>query len=402
MLYFQMLEAILQNVTTLDLLKCRQMNRKWSEISLRIMRQRTDMELRFCFDDDEGEFLRHFPMYKNYELIANIADNDHSGLSCMSLSEFASFLQNGNNFPYTSFRFDHFESFANEEMKSFLSIWGTNILALNIRLEDPTNDIEILRDLLFRKVPNLRKLEAQFCRNESQYTFWKKNPSSVQLFVNAKELQLPMLEVLCVNSRYRKFRGIIENILVAACNLKNFELTDRNPIRIRQVPFYYEKVVKVNPQERITTDDLTMLQSLNKLHCVQSLRLYVSESLIDSWEKSANSMCLKLQSLDLSFQPSILLSNQLKARATEIINRLLQSSMAVIQILAIEPLGFLPGLFIPQLKQLYKLDLWPFLQSESSTCAMFPPPFVMADIFPNLRELGKKLRYRATISNIKF
>lgn len=44
---FQMLEAILQNATTADLLRCRQINRHWNEISSRIMRQRADIERGF-------------------------------------------------------------------------------------------------------------------------------------------------------------------------------------------------------------------------------------------------------------------------------------------------------------------------------------------------------------------
>lgn len=112
-------------------------------------------------------------------------------------------------------------------MRNFLSIWGNNILALNVEIADPTNNVGKLRDLLFDKVPNLKKLKIQFCRKEQDMR-WIVMSCSIDLFAYLTKFELPKLEVLCVNSRYRIVRRIIENILEAACNLKTFQQSDLN------------------------------------------------------------------------------------------------------------------------------------------------------------------------------
>lgn len=101
------------------------------------------------------------------------------------------------------------------------------------------------------------------------------------------------------------------------------------------------------------------------LHCLKILQLHISEDIIAYWGMSAKTMDLKLESLALSLKPSIWRNEQLKSSATTIINQLFVSSKNVIHTLAIEPLGLLPLVVIPELKNLLKLDLWGFLRSDS-------------------------------------
>lgn len=55
-----------------------------------------------------------------------------------------------------------------------------------------------------------------------------------------------------------------------------------------------------------------------------------------------------------------------------------------------QPLGCLPELNIPRLENLRKLTLCEDWEPEQQQSAMFPPLCEMADVFPNLKELGKK------------
>lgn len=307
------------------------------------------------------------------ELLVNSFDPYYK-YSSKSLADLVAFLKKVKHFPTTSFRFDDLANFKNKDMISFLTMWGKNILTLRICLNDPAgNSVGIMSELLLDKVPNLKKLEIQFCPNVLK--FRDMAPSSIQLFADSNELQLSKLEVLTVNSRYRKFRGIVENILQAAGNLKNFDgnLTQKS-------------VLPERLGESIAAEDLIMLKSLNKLHCLTNLKIHMSDDLIADWEKSVNSMDLKVQTLALSFDRAVRHNEQLKSGATAIINQLLHSSKTVIRNLTIKPLGLLPGLNVPKLEGLRKLDMWKFSQLT------FPVSLEMADRFPNLVELGKNHR----------
>lgn len=371
---FQMLEAVFQNLSTSDLLNCRQVNREWNLTSLRIMRQRADIELRFGFH--QGKFMRSV-QYRFYEeLLVNSYDPMYQ-YSSKSLADLVAFLKKSKHFPITRFRFDDLANFESKDMIGLLSTWGKNILSLKVCLNDPIkNTVGILSELLLDKVPNLKELEIQFRG---------KVPSSIQLFADANKFQLPKLEVLTVNSHYRKFRGIVENILQAASNLKNF---DGNLKQEKDVPGIIGK-------DSIAAEDLVMLKSLNKLHCLNKLNIHMSEDLIADWGKSLSSMDLKLQSLALSFDQAVWPNEQLKSGATAIINQLLDSSKTVIRTLTIEPLRLLPELNVPKLEKLRKLDM---LKVSQLT---FPVSLEMAEKFPNLKELGKNRHQISYASNSK-
>lgn len=154
-----------------------------------------------------------------------------------------------------------------------------------------------MRNLLLKSVPNLKQLEIQFCTQD--YEFGEKIPSPIQLFNNSENVELPKLKVLRCNNRYRIFRGIIENILAAAGNLITFEGTATDSMNETYYP-----MEKVFVKDNITAD-LTMLQTLSKLHCLKNLQFCVSEDLIANWKKSMKSVDLKLQSLTLSLELSV-------------------------------------------------------------------------------------------------
>lgn len=107
----------------------------------------------------------------------------------------------------------------------------------------------MLKELLFEKVPNLRKLEIQFCRKD--YSVRNDVPSSLQLFTDSTILELPVLKVLCVNRRFRQYRVVVENILAAACHLEKFE------VNMSDDDGY-------GSERSFTKEDLEMLQSFNK------------------------------------------------------------------------------------------------------------------------------------------
>lgn len=373
-----MLDAVLQLVTSSDLLNCRQINREWNEISSQILRQRADIVLRFSFKD--GQFMQSVQYRHCKKLIATVC-NSYYQCSSKSLKDLVTCLEKSKHFPFTSFQFDDLANFGNANMTHFLSIWGENILVLNVGINNPVNSVEILRDLLSVKVSNSKALELQFCRYDYNYEE-KIQSTPIQLFADSTKFKLPRLQVLCVNNRYRKFRGIIENILATACNLEKFVGYSSNQRNI------LERCVVVDVEDNITIEDLTMLQCLNKLHCLQNLRICLSEDAITYFGNSSNNVDLKLQSLALSLKPSIRGSEELKSIAITLINRLLHSSKDAMHELSIEPLGSLQGLNIPKMENLKKLELYGFSHRDF---AMFPPAFEMADAFPNLKELGNKI-----------
>lgn len=311
-----------------------------------------------------------------------------------SLIDLVDCLKDSDNFPFTSFHFNGLANFEIEEMTNFLSMWGQNIRKLNIDLDDPINNIEGLKTLLLKKVTNVKKLHIQFCPKKYHFIFERIFPSSIQLFDEVNEFQLPKLNVLSVDSRFRTFPGIVEGLLVAACNLKKFDL--KRTTRC----LYKETMIDLHDSgdlhESITADDLEMLRSANKLHCLKNIRIDLSEYLIDFWENSMKFGDLKLESLAISVEPSIFKEKKLTSSATAIINQLFDSSKEVLHTLAVAPLGWLPGLIIPKMENLKKLELWEFSAKEPPVSTMFPPLFEMADNFPNLKELGKKNRTTAT------
>lgn len=366
-----MLQAILRQLSTSDLIKCRQVNGKFNEIASQTLRQRDDINLHFSGQDQDRKYMQKMNCD---ELLVNIC-KAYSAYSSKSLADLVSCLKKSNQFPVTSFRFDEFyySKFGIEDMRSFLSIWGTNILSLNIDLNDQESSNGLLRDVLIDKVPNLKKLEIRFS--------WNKFPSSIELFAESNEFELPKLQVLVVHKNYRQFRGIIGNILKAACNLNDFVCVVEDKYQFQST------CVK----DGITPEDLIMLESYNKLHCLKKLRIDLSEELITFWQKSTKTGDVKLDSLALSLELSVLKNEKLKSAATAIINRLLQSSKDTMETLAIEPLGSLPQILIPKMCKLKKLDLWGSRRRETTMNVMFPPLFEMADNFPCLKELCKKI-----------
>lgn len=331
---FQMIEAILKHLTTGDLLRSRQVNRKWSELSSQILKHRDDMEL--TFDFKRGQFV-----------------NSKSN----SLKQLVQCFRKSTLF-FTHFNFGDLMYFGYEDIKQFFAIEGKLIRSLEITMTDSQNDVETLRKLLLAQVPNLKKLKIDF-----KFRSLNQGSSSTAQLFDSNKFQLPKLEVLVVVDRCRVYRTITGDILTAACNLKRLDVTDN-----------------------VTVEDLIFLQSLSKLHCLKTFKVCLSENLIGYWPNSSKTMNLKLESLHLSFG-NIWENKHLKLGATAIINQLLASSKDVIGTLSMEPIGLLPGVVFPKLDKLYKLDIHPGL----TDCEIFPPLLDMADIFPNLKELGKKV-----------
>lgn len=381
-----MIQVVLERVPTVDLFNCRQINRQWNKISSRIMSGREGIELRFCIDN--GQFLQRV-QFRNCEMMLVDVCKPIFKCGTKRLTDLVACMSE--NFPYTNFHFDDLENFAQEDMQHFLSIWGNNIQSLVVNMNDPIKSVDTLKELLFEKVTNLKKLELQFCKNEIYLTFKNKMPSSIKLFNDSNKLHLPNLEVLYVDFHYNKFHGIFENIVEAAWNLKRFEIC----IKCKLNPDFGPSTVHddriVMGDETITAKDLALLESLNKLHCLKNLRLFISRKIIAYFEKSMVALTkIKLESLNLSLDKSIWGNEQLENGATSIINHVLCSSKDVMETLSIEPLGSLTGLVIPKMKNLKKIDLCGFSQRKTSNNTMFPVLFEMADAFPNVKELGKK------------
>lgn len=292
----------------------------------------------------------------------------YSRSTSKSLTELVECLKESEHFPITRFQLDDLHNFNSNDMMSFLEIWGGNILGLNTTVgnDGQTNCVGMLRDLLVEKVPNLNTLSIHFD--------WMGSTSSIDLFANS----LPKLQSLTVNKGYRGFRAIVANILNAACNLNEFNYVaeDKNQGQYTCV------------QESFTAEDLALLDSCNKLHCLKNLRIDLSEEIIAYCGKSPKIGDVKLESLALSLQSSIRTYEELKSSATAIVNQLFRSSENVMQMLAMESLGSLPGIVVPKMEKLHRLDLWGCRRSTKN--AAFPPLFEMAENFPNLKELGKK------------
>lgn len=323
--------------------------------------------------------------YKGCDLLGSFCSEYYKSTS-KSLHNIINILKNS-HFPYTHFDFGDMMYFGNEDMIDFLSQWGNKILSLKIKMLEPVKSVELLRKLLLEQVPNLIKFEIQFSRDEYEdggYNPYNEQESSIQLFEDLKNIQLPKLEVLVVDRRYRKFRGIIENLLAAACNLKKFE---SNP-NVSRLNIFEPKV------DCVTQKDLPMLWSLNKLQCLKKLDICLTDDIIKYCGKHSVLINMQLESLHLSFA-NIWENDQLKHVASSVLNQLLNGSKDVIKTLSIEPIGSLEGVIFPRLHKLRKLVLWKSYVSEE--VPMFPPLLEMASVFPNLKELGKKMKIIETI-----
>lgn len=384
-----MIRLILEKLPTLELFNCRLLNRRWKTISSEIIRQRTDVDLKFGFNN--GKFVQSIQYRHCEELLINLCKR-YSKYGTKQLTHLVACMSA--DFPYTNFRFDDLEKFANEDMQNFLSVWGKNIRVLRVSMKDPVTSATNLRELLFEKVTNLKKLKLQFCPHDNNGWISDRRTiglSPIKIVDDSNEVQLPNLEVLCVNIRFNKFRGIVGDIFAAACDLKVFEILKES----NSSPYFGPSCVHddriVIGEESITPDDLTMLQSFNKLHCLKKLQLFVSEGLIAYWKNSKHTMDLKLQSLAFALAPSIWGNDEMKRSATSLINQLIRSSKDSLETLSIEPLASLPDLVIPKLKSLKNLDLCGFSQFETENNSMFPAMFEMVDNFPNVKELGKKM-----------
>lgn len=104
-----MLDAVVQNVSTKDLLKCRQINLIWNESASRIMSRRADIALRFGFYS--GRFM-HKVGWRKY-LCNELRGVHNYTITSNSLTNFVNCLKESANFPYTNFHFDDEANFAN-------------------------------------------------------------------------------------------------------------------------------------------------------------------------------------------------------------------------------------------------------------------------------------------------
>lgn len=386
---FQLIQAILDKLPTRELFKCRQVNRQWNTISSKIIRLRTDIELEFGFID--GKFVQCIEHRHCEELLINLC-RPMSKYGTKKLTDLVACMSA--DFPYANFRFGDLETFTNEDIQKFLTVWGKNISVLKVSMKDSVTSAKNLRELLFDKVTNLKKLELQFCTDGNWHPFNRKvipQSSSIKIFDDSNELQLPNLDVLCVNIRFNKFRGIVGDIFAAACNLKVFEILKKSTCNPYFGPSCVHEDRIVSAEESITQEDLAMLDRFNKLNCLKKLQLYVSEGLVAYWKNSKHTMDLKLQSLAFALEPSIWDKDEMKRSVTSLLNQLLRSSKDSLETLSTEPLASLTDLTIPKLENLKNLDLCGFSQRKTDSVSMFPKLFEMADNFPNVKELGKKM-----------
>lgn len=332
------------------------------------MRQRADIKLQFVYED--GEFLQVI-QYRRCEVLLVDGCKTSTKIGSKNLADLVECIADATNFPFTWFQFNDLSKFCNGDVRSFLAVWGKHIVVLGVNIDSRETEIGILRKLLFDRVRNLKKLEIGF--SNRRYPFREGIPIPIQRSTDPSQFHHQFLEVVCVNEYHTKNLGIIESIVAAAPNLKNFVKGDSID----------DKGDSLNAI-LVTVPILELLQKLNKLNCLTNVRIVVSAELIDYWLKSKRSMELKLRSLDLSFDPSILL-NQHFEWCAEIAKQLFHSSKDILHTLVLPNLGQLTGLRIPKLKKLQKL----ILPENYDVVAMFPPLFDLAGTFPNVKELGK-------------
>lgn len=361
-----MLETILRNVDTSDLINCRQVNRKWNEISSQIMRQRADIQIVFSLKN--GLLMRIIPYISGESLLGSQLTNMESS---MSFSDLITCLEQSEHFPFSSFRFKDLRTGGNDNLERFWSIWGENIYELAVKIDD-ANDVRMLRVLLER-TPNVRKLGIEFGMD---WIHGKHKNHPVHLFVRSNKFELPNLNVLRVSAAFGKFTGVVEDILEAATNLKLFEKCLLHNGRL---------------SESVTANELAILNSLNRLHCLKNLSLMFSEEVVTCLEKSQQILDLKYKSIELPVDWLDQNNDQLCARASKLINKIFDSNKNSLQTLRIPPLGWVPGLVLPKFENLQKLVLKhdEEVEGEDEVYCMFPPLFDMADSFPNLQQLSK-------------
>lgn len=344
--FFQMLEAVLKNVTTSDLLNCRQVSHQWNGISSEIFRKRADINLHFVYR--YGRFVQMLRNRHCVELLEDI-EEPSSRYGTKTLTDLVDCFAESKHFPYSNFRFNRLSKCRSSDMTRFISLWGKDIVTLKVSVDEPERNIGIMKDLIFEKVPNLKHLEIEFW--EETYDL----PSPVRLFDDSDQLQLPKLEVLCVCDRDRKYRRVVEDILKAASNLNKF-------------------VVSLKKYDFVNASDLKMLQTLGKLHCLKNLQ--ITRDLITYWKMLPKSMDLKIHSLTVQS----IVDDQ---SAIELINELLWSSKDVIHTLSIEQSALLTSLAIPILENLHTLGLHFNLFTSITDLSD------LADTFPNVKTLGK-------------
>ncbi|XP_037040968.1 uncharacterized protein LOC119077759 [Bradysia coprophila] len=145
----EIVEMILCNVSTSNLLNCRLVSWHWNAISCRIIRGRDDISVHLALVG--GKYV-HI-MQHRHTSTANYT------LGPRSLADLVVCLEESTLFPFTSFRFDGMstKSFGLEDLRQFIKTWGSSVRSIRVNLPEFEN-VEILQILLFEKFPNLKKL----------------------------------------------------------------------------------------------------------------------------------------------------------------------------------------------------------------------------------------------------
>lgn len=241
----------------------------------------------------------------------------------------------------------------------------------------------MLKGLLLEKASSLTELHINFEHNWSQ----KQDVTPVaHLFEEFNEFELPKLNVLRVQNLTKNDYGIVADILRVAPNANSFEKLSVN----------YDDD-SLGP-ECFKVEELTMLQSLNKLHCLKRVNLSFDEILVGFLEQSP-------QFVNLPFESIILSMNRMFTRYTsqdaELINKIFCASKHSLLELLITPVGSILGVELPRFENLKKLTL---SHADNDGRSMFPQHFDMANNLPSLRELGKTahLALKRTFRNTNF
>ncbi|KAG4068384.1 hypothetical protein HA402_007904 [Bradysia odoriphaga] len=151
----EILDAVLRNVSPSDLVNCRHVNRKWNDVSSRVMHKRADIKIVFSYLGNElTQCIQHRPsqtLLKDFwPLVNEVSELTFSDLvECLKLSK---------NVPLANFRFK--DVIRDDDIESFLSIWGRNITALGVKIEKDA-DVKLLRVFL-QKTPMLKNLSINF------------------------------------------------------------------------------------------------------------------------------------------------------------------------------------------------------------------------------------------------
>ncbi|XP_037042724.1 uncharacterized protein LOC119079042 [Bradysia coprophila] len=348
----EMVEEVLSNAFTLDLLHCRLVNRQWNEISSRIIQERDDISL--CFEYSLGRYVQRFQQRQCKPCSLNIR-RSVPALSVKHLTDLVICLNESPLFPFTSYRFDQLTTDLLVSMIDFIRNWGNRVRSLRVSFSDSRGNVEILLKMLCGRLPNLKKL-----------TFGPSSPipTTISLSFDSHQLRLPKLEVLCIpNDNFRIYGTMVEDILTASSNLKTFLMIE----------------------QAVSPNDMEILYKSEKLHCLKDLKIVVTEELIAYWKESPDRFELQLRSLSLSFNDIIYLDHELNSSASEIVNRLFHSSRNTLQTLVTQPLGPLIGLVFPKFDRLRQLRLRQELTQKDYQ--IFPFSFDWPHKLPNINEL---------------